>query len=151
MSDIQKLKDEYIDHMMNPRNYGKIEDESGKGVGKNPYNNELVEIYVKIKEPDTIENITFQAIGCMSTIVGGSIFTDMVKGESVKEAVEVAEEFLENLKNAPVTERACGEMVAKAFLAAVKNYENRKRGEDEKEHTLFISEDCVTELENETE
>ncbi len=151
MSDIQKLKDEYIDHMMNPRNYGKIEEYSGKGIGKNPYNNELVEMYLKIKDSDIIENITFQAIGCMSTIVGGSIFTDMIKGESIKEAVDVAEEFLKNLKNAPVEERACGEMVAKAFLASVENYKKRKEGEDEKEHTFFISEDCVTELQNETE
>ncbi|NPA82212.1 MAG: FeS assembly protein SufA, partial [Epsilonproteobacteria bacterium] len=39
MSDIEKLKDEYIDHMMNPRNYGKIDDYDAKGIGKNPYNN----------------------------------------------------------------------------------------------------------------
>jgi len=150
MSDIEKLKDEYIDHMMNPRNYGKIDDYDAKGIGKNPYNNELVEIYLKVAG-DKIEDIKFQALGCMSTVVGGSIFTDMVKGESLDEAVFTAEDFLDKLKNAPASERACGEMVAKAFLAAVENLKNRREGSDEKEHTLFISEDCITELQNETE
>ncbi len=150
MSDLEKLKDEYIDHMMNPRNYGKIEEYDAKGVGKNPLNSELVEIYLKV-DNDMIEDIKFQAVGCMSTVVGGSIFTDMVKKESLKEAVFAAEDFLEKLKNAPPSERACGEMVAKAFLASVENLKNRKNGMDEMEHTLFISEDCVTELENETE
>jgi len=151
MSNIQKLKDEYIDHMMNPRNYGKLPIYDGKGIGKNPYNNELVEIYIQVAKDSVITNVTFQAIGCMSTVVGGSIFTDMVKNETVSEAVSATEEFLKKLVNAPIEDRACGEMVAKAFLAAVKNYENKKEGKNEDEHTLFISENCVTELKNETE
>ena len=150
MSDIEKLKDEYIDHMMNPRNYGKIEDFDAKGIGKNPLNNELVEMYLKT-DGEIIKDIKFQAIGCMSTVVGGSIFTDMVRQESLKEAIDVAQDFLNKLQNAPASERACGEMVAKAFLAAVENLKNRREGKEEMEHTLNISQDCVTELKNETE
>ena len=145
MSDRDKLKDEYIDHMTNPRNYGSIDDYDGKGVGKNPYNNELVEIYLKVNDNKIIEDIKFQAIGCMSTVVIGSIFTDMVKGESLDEARDVSEEFLEKMKKAPIEERACGEMVAKGYLAAEINYKNRKDGESEEEYIKLISSDCVVE------
>ncbi len=145
MSDKQALKDEYIDHMTNPRNYGSIEPYDAKGVGQNPNNNELVEIYLKIKDSNIIEDIKFQAIGCMSTVVIGSIFTDMIKGETLEEAEDVAEEFLQKMKSAPPEERACGEMVAKGYLAAKINYEHRQNGEREDEYIKLISNDCVVE------
>jgi len=146
MADIEALKDEYIDHMMNPRNYGKIDDYSGKGIGKNPNNNELVEMYIKVTK-DILVDIKFQAIGCMSTIVTGSIFTDMVVGETIEESESVIEDFVKGLENAPAETKACGEMVAKSFMASLVNLENRKNGKDEEFYTLQISEDCVTDEE----
>lgn len=141
MADLEALKDEYIDHMMNPRNYGKLERFDAKGIGQNPQNNEMVEIYLSL-DGDLIKEIKFMAIGCMSTIVTGSIFTDMLVGEGIQEGESVAEEFLKNLVNAPESERACGEMVAKAFLAALVNLDHRRNGKDEASYTLIISEDC---------
>lgn len=146
MADIEALKDEYIDHMMNPRNYGKIENYSGKGIGKNPNNNELVEMYLKVTQKILV-NIKFQAIGCMSTIITGSIFTDMVMGETIEEAESVMEDFIKGLENAPPETKACGEMVAKSFMAALVNLGNRENGRDEDEYTLLISEDCITDEE----
>ncbi len=143
MSDREALKDEYIDHMMNPRNYGTIENYSGKGIGKNPNNNELVELYLLLDEKEIIKEIKFQAIGCMSTAVTGSIFTDIVKGEDLTEADDVANEFLKKIEFAPKEERACAEMVAKAFMAAQVNYRHKTEGKEEADYTLLISEDCV--------
>jgi len=143
MSEREALKDEYIDHMMNPRNYGVIEDYSGKGIGKNPNNNELVELYLLLDKDENIKDIKFQAIGCMSTTVTGSIFTDIVKGESLAEADDVANEFLKKLEFAPKEERACAEMVAKSFMAAQVNFRHKCEGKDEESYTLLISEDCV--------
>ncbi len=142
MADIETLKDEYIDHMMNPRNYGKVDGYDAKGIGKNPHNNELVEIYLKL-DGDTMLDIKFMAIGCMSTIVTGSIFTDIVMGETISEGEDVADEFIRNLVNVPQSDRACGEMVAKAFLAALVNANHRRDGKEEDSYTLIISEDCV--------
>ncbi len=142
MADLEALKEEYIDHMMNPRNYGKIDNPDAMGIGKNPHNNELVEIYLKL-DGDRIEAIKFMAIGCMSTIVTGSIFTDMLVGETIQEGESVAEEFLANLVNAPEEQRACGEMVAKAFLAALVNLDHRRSGKEEAAYTLIISENCT--------
>ena len=138
---IAELKDEYIDHMMNPRNYGKIENHDAFGIGKNPFNNELVNMHLKVKD-GIIEDVKFECIGCMSTVVTGSIFTDMIVGESLEEAEDVALEFIKNLEKAPIEQRACGEMVAKAFLAAYENYKNRQAGKNEESFTMQISSDC---------
>jgi nitrogen fixation NifU-like protein len=143
MADIEALKDEYIDHMMNPRNYGKIENYSAKGIGKNPNNNELVEMYIKVTQ-NILVDVKFLAIGCMSTIVTGSIFTDMIIGETIEEAESVVDDFIKGLDNAPPETKACGEMVAKSFMAALVNLSNREAGKDEDEYTLLISEDCIT-------
>jgi len=143
MADIEALKDEYIDHMMNPRNYGKIENYSAKGIGKNPNNNELVEMYIKVTQ-NILVDVKFLAIGCMSTIVTGSIFTDMIIGETIEEAESVVDDFIKGLDNAPPETKACGEMVAKSFMAALVNLQNRANGKDEDEYTLLISEDCIT-------
>lgn len=143
MSDREALKDEYIDHMMNPRNYGVIKNYSGKGIGKNPNNNELVEMYLLLDDDENIQDIKFQSIGCMSTAVTGSIFTDIVKGEQLSEAEDVADEFLKKVKTAPIEERACAEMVAKGFMAAQVNYRHKQEGKAEDAYTLHISEDCV--------
>jgi len=143
MSDREALKDEYIDHMMNPRNYGTIENYSGKGIGKNPNNNELVEMYLLLDEQEMIQDIKFQAIGCMSTAVTGSILTDIVKGESLAEADDVVDEFLKKIEFAPKEEQACAEMVAKSFMAAQVNYRHKCEGKEEEDYTLLISENCV--------
>ena len=143
MSDREALKDEYIDHMMNPRNYGTIKSYSGKGIGKNPNNNGLVEMYIVLDDKEMIEDIKFQAIGCMSTAVTGSILTDIVKGESLVEADDVVNEFLKKIEFAPKEEQACAEMVAKSFMAAQVNFRHRSEGKDEESYTLLISEDCV--------
>jgi len=144
--DAQALRDEYIDHMMNPRNYGKLDSPSAMGIGKNPNNGELVEIYLKI-DGEIITDIRFQAIGCMSTIVTGSIFTDMIKGETIAEAEDVVEDFLKRIETAPPEQKACAEMVAKAFMAALLNLEERKCGKEAESYTLMISEDCITDEE----
>ena len=138
---LKDLKDEYIDHMMNPRNYGTIKNPDGFGIGKNPFNNELVNMHIKVKD-GSLEDVKFECIGCMSTVVTGSIFTDMIIGESLEEGEDVALEFIKNLENAPIDQRACGEMVAKAYLAAVQNYKNRQAGSKEESYTMQISNDC---------
>jgi len=141
-NNIEDLKDEYIDPMMYPRNYGKLENYSAKGIGKNPNNNELVEMYLKVAQKVLVD-IKFQAIGCMSTIITGSIFTDMIIGETIEEAESVMEDFMIGLEDAPPETKACGEMVAKSFMAALVNLSNRENGRDEAEYTLLISEDCI--------
>ncbi|WP_286336880.1 iron-sulfur cluster assembly scaffold protein [Hydrogenimonas cancrithermarum] len=116
-----ELYDITMDHMMNPRNYGKLENPDAQGIGKNPENGEMVIVYLKIHD-GKIEDIAFQAKACMTTIIAGSIFTETVKGASIEEARELAQIMLDKLDQMPPEEAACSEMVAEAFLAALEHY-----------------------------
>jgi nitrogen fixation NifU-like protein len=80
----------------------------------------------------------------MSTIVTGSIFTDMIMGETIEEAESVMDDFVKGLETAPPETKACGEMVAKSFMAALVNLHNKEAGRDEESYTLLITEDCIT-------
>ena len=106
-----------IEHMMNPKNYGSLAGADAQGIGKNPENGEKVAIYLKVgKDEDQpyIEDIRFQAIGCTTTVVAGSMLTEEAKGlnfNGVKNLVEATMKLLDKL---PAEDAACSEMVALA-------------------------------------
>jgi nitrogen fixation NifU-like protein len=138
----KELYDITMDHMMNPRNYGKLETPDARGIGKNPDNGEMVIGYLDM-EGDSSEDIRFQAKACMTTIIAGSIFTETVKGATVEEAKELTGIMLGKLDQMPPEEAACSEMVAEAFLAALEHYEAKRRDPEAVVPTHLISRACA--------
>jgi len=119
-----------IEHMMNPQNYGNLPDNNAMGMGKNPNNGEKVAIYLKVIEKEEapfIEDINFQAIGCTTTIVAGSIITSEAKGITFKRAEELISITIGMLDNVPPEDAACTEMVALALKAAIDTYAERQK------------------------
>ena len=141
-----KFSDVLLEHMMNPKNYGKLENPSGVGIGYSDKTNEYVVIYLDIKNK-IIEDIKFMAVGCTDTIVSGSIFTEMVKGSDIDFGNKSAKQLMKNLELAPEAQRACAETVIKGYEAAIINLNNRMNGSDEELHKLQIGASCETENE----
>jgi len=137
-----ELYDITMDHMMNPRNYGKLEHADAQGIGKNPDNGEMVIVYIKI-DGDRIGDIRFQAKACMTTIIAGSIFTETVKDATIDEAKELTNIMLDKLDQMPPEEAACSEMVAEAFLAALEHFNAKKSDPDALVPTHMISRACA--------
>lgn len=140
--DTKEIYETTMDHMMNPRNYGKLENPDAVGIGKNPQNGEMVIIYLKI-ENEKIEDIKFQAKACMTTVIAGSIFTQTVKGATLKEARELTSIMLEKVKQMPPEEAACSELVAEAFLAALEHHETRGKDPEAPVPTRMIENECA--------
>jgi nitrogen fixation NifU-like protein len=140
-----------MEHMMNPQNYGELEDSDATGIGKNPLNGEKVAIYIKVKEADdpVIEDIKFQAIGCTTTIVAGSIITSEAKGVSFSRAEELIGITLGMLDNVPPEDAACTEMVALALKASMDTYIARQKDSDFPIISYKISTDCTPKEEDE--
>ena len=132
---------EILEHMMEPKNYGIIKDSHCEGLGENPNNGEKVALYAKI-EDNRILDIKFQAIGCTSTIVAGSIFTDSVKGELIDEADILADKILDMLEDKPSEEAACSEMVVMAYKSMYQNYQDRLKDKNASVISKYISYDC---------
>ncbi|HHC11085.1 MAG TPA: iron-sulfur cluster assembly scaffold protein [Campylobacterales bacterium] len=137
--------EQLMKHMMNPQNYGEIENSDATGMGKNPLNGEKVAIYLKVKEADDpiIEEIKFQAIGCSTTIVAGSIITSEAKGVTFSRAEELISITLGMLDNVPPEDAACSEMVALALQASIDTYRARQNDSDFPMISYKISTDCT--------
>ncbi len=134
-----------MEHMMNPQNYGKIEDSNSVGMGKNPQNGEKVAIYLKVKDGDDplIEDISFQAIGCTTTIVAGSLITAEAKGIHFSRAEELVSATLGLLENQTPEDAACTEMVALALKASLDTYRERQKDSDFPMISYHINTDCT--------
>ncbi len=139
---------EILEHMMEPKNYGVIEDSDCEGLGENPQNGEKVALYAKI-ENNRILDIKFQAIGCSSTIVAGSIFTDSVKNELIEEADILADKILDMLDDKPSEEAACSEMVVMAYKSMYQNYSDRLKDKNALVVSKSISYSCEIEQKEE--
>ena len=132
----------YIDHMSNPRNYGKLEVYDGAGIGKNPENGEAVIVYFRLKD-GIIDEIAYQVKACSTTMVSASIFTDTVKGVDLEESRVLSRIMLEKLDELPPEEAACSEIVTMAFLAALEHYERRRSDPDAPMVTKLIEKSCA--------
>jgi nitrogen fixation NifU-like protein len=134
-----------IEHMMNPQNYGDMPDNDATGMGKNPQNGEKVAIYLKVEKEDEpiIKDISFQAIGCSTTIVSGSIITSEARDITFSRAEELISVTLGMLDNLPPEDAACTEMVALALKAALDTYEAKQKDSDFPMISYKISTDCT--------
>jgi nitrogen fixation NifU-like protein len=139
--EINKVTAEVLEHMMNPKNYGKMEDAHGVGMGVDKKTGEFTIIYIKVTD-NKLENITFGCNACQDTVVAGSLFTEMVKGDTLANAVKASLIMDEKLSVAPKRQQACSRMVLKAFDAALENKTHRDNGISEDMFTIDMKESC---------
>ena len=115
-----------MDHFHNPRNVGVIEDADGVGEVGNPRCGDIMKIYLKI-ENDVITDIKFETFGCGSAIASSSIATEMVKGRTVAQALQLTnKEVVDALGGLPAYKLHCSVLAEQAIQAAVKDYFDRQ-------------------------
>jgi nitrogen fixation NifU-like protein len=116
-----------MDHFMNPRNVGTIENPDGYGKVGNPVCGDLMEMYLKI-EDDTIEDIKFQTFGCGSAIATSSMVTELAKGKHVGEAMKITrKDVADELEGLPPQKMHCSNLAADALHEAIKDYQSKKK------------------------
>jgi nitrogen fixation NifU-like protein len=145
------LDQEIIEHMANPRNYGTMEQADAIGIGENPENGEKVIIHLRVNdegEEPVIEDIRFQAIGCMTTVVAGSIITGEAKGIDFATGRDLISVTLGMLDDVPPEEAACSEMVALSLQAAMDTYTAQKTDPDHGTIMYKIENSCVVKEED---
>ena len=115
-----------LDHFKNPRNVGEIKDPDGEGTVGNPVCGDMMTMYIKVKE-DKIEDITFKTFGCGAAIATSSITTELAKGMTIDEALEVTrQDVADALDGLPPVKMHCSNLAADALHDAIKNYKENK-------------------------
>ncbi|WP_255351299.1 Fe-S cluster assembly scaffold protein NifU [Caloranaerobacter sp. TR13] len=111
-----------MDHFMNPRNVGEIEDADGVGQVGNPKCGDIMKIYLKI-EDGIIVDVKFKTFGCGSAIASSSMATELIKGKSVEEAVKLTNKAVaEALDGLPPVKMHCSVLAEQAIKSALLDY-----------------------------
>ena len=123
--------EQVMDHFMNPRNVGEIEDASGVGTVGNAKCGDIMKIYIKV-ENDIITDVKFKTFGCGAAIATSSKATEMVKGMTIDEALKVTNKMVaEALGGLPPVKIHCSVLAEEALHAAIQDYRDKlARGED---------------------
>ena len=111
-----------MDHFMHPRNVGTIEGADGVGEVGNAKCGDIMKIYLKI-ENNIIEDVKFETFGCGSAIASSSMATEMIKGKSIHEALELTNKAVaEALDGLPAHKMHCSVLAEEAIKNALKDY-----------------------------
>ena len=103
-----------MDHFTNPRNVGEIPDADAVGEVGNAKCGDIMKIYMKI-ENDVIVDIKFQTFGCASAIATSSMATELIKGKTVEEALELSNKaVVEALDGLPPAKVHCSVLAEEA-------------------------------------
>ena len=119
---MEEYSQKVMDHFMNPRNVGSIENPDGVGEVGNQRCGDIMRIYLKI-DNDLITDIKFQTFGCGAAVATSSMITEMVKGKNIKEALKISNQNVaEALGGLPPVKMHCSNLAAQALKAAIDNY-----------------------------
>jgi FeS cluster assembly scaffold protein NifU len=117
--------DKVMDHFENPRNVGVIEDADGVGEVGNPVCGDIMKMYLKV-EDDKIADVKFKTFGCGSAIATSSMATELIKGKSLDEALELTNKaVVDALDGLPARKIHCSVLAEDAIKAALVDYYTR--------------------------
>lgn len=115
-----------MDHFTNPRNVGVIDDANGVGEVGNAKCGDIMKIYLKVDD-NIIKDVKFKTFGCGAAIATSSMVTEMVKGKTLEEALEISNAAVaEALDGLPPIKMHCSNLAADALHAAIKDYIEKK-------------------------
>ena len=117
-----------IEHFMNPRNVGVIEDADGVGKLGSPVCGDIMEITIKVLD-SRIADIKFRTFGCAAAIASSSMLTETVKGMTLEEAMAVTDDDIaEALGGLPEKKMHCSNLAASALHLAIEDYYQKHPG-----------------------
>ena len=115
--------DKVMDHFMNPRNVGEIEDASGVGTVGNVKCGDIMRVYLKISDDGIVEDAKFKTFGCGAAVATSSMATEMIIGKSVQDAIKITNKaVMEALDGLPPIKVHCSCLAEEALHAALWDY-----------------------------
>ena len=111
------------DALANPQNLGEMTDADAVGTVGSPDCGDMVRLWVKYREQDgrkVIDKASFQSFGCQTAIAVASLATEMIRGKTREEALQMsAADLSKPLGPLPPMKIHCGQMVEGALRAAL--------------------------------
>lgn len=114
--------DKVLEHFHNPHNTGEIENADGVGEVGNPQCGDMMRITIKVKD-GRLEDIKWKTLGCGAAIATSSVMTDLAKGKTLEEALELTRDNVaEALDGLPPAKMHCSNLATDGLRAAIEDY-----------------------------
>lgn len=128
---MQKYSKKVLDHFTKPHNQGSMKNPDGMGTVGNPKCGDIMRMYIKVKKnkqgEEIIKDVKFETLGCGAAISTSSMATDLAKGKTIDEALNITNNMVaEELGGLPTVKMHCSNLAADALKAAIKNYQKNK-------------------------
>lgn len=112
-----------MEHFNNPKNVGEIANPSGVGTVGNAKCGDIMRMYLDIGEDKIIKEAKFKTFGCGAAIATSSMATELVKGKTVQEALQITNKaVMEALDGLPPAKVHCSLLAEEAIHAALWDY-----------------------------
>lgn len=116
-----------MDHFQNPRNMGEIENPSGVGTVGNAKCGDIMRMFLDIDDAGVIQDVKFQTFGCGAAVATSSMATELVKGRTIQDALQVTNKaVMEALDGLPPVKVHCSLLAEEAIHAALWDYAEKE-------------------------
>ena len=115
----------------NTKNMGRIEDADGIGKVGNPVCGDVMWIYIKVDDKEVITDCKLETFGCVAAIATSSLATELVKGKTVDEALQVTNKrIVDLLGGLPKEKHHCSVLAEDGIRNAIEDYRRKKQSQD---------------------
>jgi nitrogen fixation NifU-like protein len=122
-----QYSEKVMDHFTNPRNVGELEDPDGVGRVGNPKCGDIMEFQIKVDDGH-ISDVKFRTFGCGAAIAVSSMVSEMAKGKSLDEAMEITNKMVASeLDGLPENKLHCSNLGADALHKAIEDYRDKQK------------------------
>ena len=116
-----------MEHFMNPRNVGEIENPDGVGEEGNPVCGDMMTFYIKVKD-DRLDDVKFKTFGCGAAIAVSSMVSEMARGKTLEEAMKITPRSVaDELEGLPKHKFHCSNLGAQALRKAIEDYLSKNK------------------------
>lgn len=131
-----------MDHFMNPRNVGEIENADAVGQVGNAKCGDIMKMYLKIEDGVIVE-AKFKTFGCGAAVATSSMATELVTGKTIEEALKITNKAVaEALDGLPPAKMHCSNLAEQAISAAIEDYKFKNGLMSEEEYKFACSRRC---------
>jgi nitrogen fixation NifU-like protein len=116
-----------MEHFMNPRNVGEIENADGIGEEGNPICGDMMTFYIKVKD-NRLDDVKFKTFGCGAAIAVSSMVSELAKGKTLEEAMKITPKSVaDELEGLPKNKFHCSNLGAQALHKAIQDYLSKQK------------------------